>query len=183
MTLGGVIHTVKLKNSKKGDRYATFSLEDKEGVIEVIAWPDTYRKFEAAIHGDDPVLLSGSLDKQEAVGGRGDDAEASGEVGETVRERCQIIADEIRPLAEARELSVRQVHLQVTADHLTEDQLVRLRETLAQHRGSCPAYLHVIVPGRSEAVIELPETLRVVPSEAMLDAVEKIFGSGVTMLR
>ena len=183
VTLGGVIHTVKLKNSKKGDRYATFSLEDKEGVTEVIAWPDTYRKFEAAIHGDDPVLLSGSLDKQEAVGGRGDDAEASGEVGETVRERCQIIADEIRPLAEARELSVRQVHLQVTADHLTEDQLVRLRETLAQHRGSCPAYLHVIVPGRSEAVIELPETLRVVPSEAMLDAVEKIFGSGVTMLR
>jgi DNA polymerase-3 subunit alpha len=179
VTLGGVIHTVKLKNSKKGDRYATFSLEDKEGVTEVIAWPDTYRKFEAAIHGDDPVLLSGSLDKQEAVGGRGDDAEASGEVGE----RCQIIADEIRPLAEARELSVRQVHLQVTADHLTEDQLVRLRETLAQHRGSCPAYLHVIVPGRSEAVIELPETLRVVPSEAMLDAVEKIFGSGVTMLR
>jgi DNA polymerase-3 subunit alpha len=183
VTLGGVIHTVKLKNSKKGDRYATFSLEDKEGVTEVIAWPDTYRKFEAAIHGDDPVLLSGSLDKQEAVGGRGDDAEASGEGGETVRERCQIIADEIRPLAEARELSVRQVHLQVTADHLTEDQLVRLRETLAQHRGSCPAYLHVIVPGRSEAVIELPETLRVVPSEAMLDAVEKIFGSGVTTLR
>jgi hypothetical protein len=39
------------------------------------------------------------------------------------------------------------------------------------------------MPGRSEAVIELPETLRVVPSEAMLDAVEKIFGSGVTMLR
>jgi DNA polymerase III subunit alpha len=183
VTLGGVIHTVKLKNSKKGDRYATFSLEDKEGVIEVIAWPESYRKFEAAIHGDDPVLVSGSLDKQEAVGGRGDDADASGEGGETLRERCQIIADEIRPLAEAREQSVRQVHLQVTADLLTEDQLVRLRDALAQHRGTCPAYLHVIVPGRSEAVIELPETLRVVPSEAMLDAVEKILGSGVTMLR
>jgi DNA polymerase-3 subunit alpha len=183
VTLGGVIHTVKLKNSKRGDRYATFSLEDKEGVTEVIAWPDTYRKFEAAIHGDDPVLLSGSLDKQEAVGGRGDDAEAGGEGSEGVRERCQIIAEEIRPLAEAREQSVRQVHLQVRADDLTADQLLRLRETLAHHRGTCPAYLHVIVPGRSEAVIELPETLRVVPSEAMLDAVEKIFGSGVTMLR
>src|SRR5439155_1146313 len=28
--LGGVIHSLRLKNSKKGDRYATFVLEDKE---------------------------------------------------------------------------------------------------------------------------------------------------------
>jgi len=180
VALGGVIHTVRLKNSKKGDRYATFSLEDKEGVVEVIAWPEAYRKFEALIHGDDPVLLAGGLDKQEAVGGRGDEGDDG---AEPVRERCQIIADEIRALATAREQSVRQVHLQVNGERLTEDQLRRLRETLAQHRGSCPAFLHVIVPGRSEAVIELPETLRVVPSEAMVDAVEKIFGDGVTMLR
>ncbi|MGH7897062.1 MAG: DNA polymerase III subunit alpha [Candidatus Binatia bacterium] len=182
VTIGGVVHTVKLKNSKKGDRYATFSLEDKEGVVEVIAWPEAYRRFEAAIHGDEPVLVSGSLDKQEATG-RADDADPSAESGETVRERCQIIADDIRPLADARQQTVKQVHLQVTADRVTEEQLVRLRETLAQHRGSCPAYLHVIVSGKSEAVIELPESLRVLPSEAMLDAVEKILGGGVAMLR
>jgi DNA polymerase III subunit alpha len=180
VTIGGVIHSVKLKNSKKGDRYATFALEDKEGVVEVIAWPEAYRRFETVIHGDDAVLVSGALDKQEAAG-RGDEAEGDG--GEVIRERCQIIADEIRALAAAREQSVRQVHLQVTADLLTEEQLVALRDTLSQHRGTCPAYLHVIVPGRSEAVIELPETLRVVPSEAMLDAVERIFGTGVAVLR
>jgi hypothetical protein len=75
------------------------------------------------------------------------------------------------------------VHLQVSAECLTDEQLVRLREALAQHRGSCPAYLHVIVPGSSETVIELPESLRVVASEAMLDAVENIFGSGVAVFR
>jgi DNA polymerase III subunit alpha len=178
VAVAGVIHTVRLKNSKKGDRYATFSLEDKEGVVEVIAWPETYRKFESVIQGDDPVLVSGALDKQEAAGRGGDD---DGDGAEPARERCQIIADEIRPLAAAREQSVRQVHLRVSADRVTQDQLVRLRDTLAQHRGSCPAFLHVI--GSSEAVIELPPTLRVVPSEAMLDAVEKIFGGGVAMLR
>ena len=181
ITIGGVIHTVKLKTSKKGDRYATFSLEDKEGVVEVIAWPETYRRFESVIGGEDAVLVSGTLDKQEATGARGDDVDAEGADG--MRERCQIIADEIRALATAREQTVRQVHLQVSADRLTDDQLVLLRDTLAQHRGTCPAYLHVIVPGRSEAVIELPESLRVVASEAMVDAVERIFGSGVALLR
>ncbi len=183
VTVAGVIHTVKTKNSKKGDRYATFSLEDKEGVVEVIAWPEAYRRFETTIHGDEPVLVVGSLDKRENVATRAEEAESLAEGAEVVRERSQIIAEEIRPLAAAREQSVRQVHLQVSAECLTDEQLVRLRETLAQHRGSCPAYLHVIVPGSSETVIELPESLRVVASEAMLDAVENIFGSGVAVFR
>src|SRR5207248_55124 len=56
--VGGVIHTLKLKNSKKGDRYATFALEDKEGVVDVIAWPDAYRKHEDVIQGGAPVVVS-----------------------------------------------------------------------------------------------------------------------------
>ncbi|MET0153034.1 MAG: DNA polymerase III subunit alpha [Candidatus Binatia bacterium] len=183
VVVAGVIHTVKTKNSKKGDRYATFSLEDKEGVVEVIAWPEAYRRFETTIHGDEPVLVAGSLDKRDAAAARSDEGDALAEGAEIARERSQIIADEIRPLATVREQSVRQVHLQVSADSLTDERLVRLRDTLAQHRGSCPAYLHVIVPGNSETVIELPESLRVVPSEAMLDAVENIFGSGVAVFR
>jgi DNA polymerase-3 subunit alpha len=49
VTMAGVTNTVRLKNSRKGDRYATFNLEDREGAIEVIAWPDTFKKCEAAI--------------------------------------------------------------------------------------------------------------------------------------
>src|SRR6185295_17543403 len=60
--MGGVIHTLKLKNSKKGDRYATFVIEDKEGTVEVIAWPDTYRKHEPVIQSGAPVVVSGALE-------------------------------------------------------------------------------------------------------------------------
>src|SRR5262249_56647366 len=52
--LGGVIHTVRLRNSKKGERYATFLLEDREGVVEGIAWPGTYRRHEAVVVGGAP---------------------------------------------------------------------------------------------------------------------------------
>ena len=78
--MGGVIHTVKLRNSKKGDRYATFVIEDKEGVVEVIAWPDTYRRHEAMIRSGEPVVIAGAL--------------------EISAERCQIITEEVTPLAE-----------------------------------------------------------------------------------
>jgi hypothetical protein len=78
---------------------------------------------------------------------------------------------------------VKQVHLQVRADCATEEQLVRLRETLAEHRGPCPAFVHVLLPSRAEAVIELPRDLYVDPTEAMVDALERLFGSGATSLR
>ena len=163
VTLAGVIHDIRLKNSKKGERYATFFLEDKEGVVEVIVWPDTYKSTEAVIHGDDPVLLKGTVDVAE--------------------ERCQVIAAEIRPLASVRQGAVRQVHMQLRADRMTEEHLRQLRETLAEHRGTCPAFVHVILPSRGEAVIELPRDLYVTPSEAMVDAVERLIGSGATSLR
>ena len=47
--IAGVIHAVKLKNNKSGKRYATFTLEDRDGAVEAIAWPETYAKDEAII--------------------------------------------------------------------------------------------------------------------------------------
>jgi DNA polymerase-3 subunit alpha len=158
--LGGVVHGLKLKNSKKGDRYATFLLEDLEGAIEVIAWPETFRKYEAAIQGDEPVFVRGTAEVSE--------------------ERCQLIADEIGSLASARESGVRQVHIAVVHDRVDEAKLESLRETLRQHQGTCPTFLHVLLATQVETVIALPEELKVAPTEGMVEAVERLFGSGVT---
>ena len=50
-----MIQSLKLKNNKKGDRYATYTLEDKAGGVEVIVWPEAYRRYEAEVHSDQPV--------------------------------------------------------------------------------------------------------------------------------
>ena len=158
--LGGVILTLKLKNSRKGDRYATFNLEDRWGAVEVIAWPETYRRCETAIHADDPVCVTGTL-----------------EVGE---ERCQVIADEVTSLLDAREKSVKQVHFALRAERVNEEHLRTLRSTLSQHRGSCNAFLHLLLPNRTETVIALPSDLKVAATERMVEDVERLFGNGVT---
>ncbi|GIW39770.1 MAG: DNA-directed DNA polymerase [Candidatus Binatia bacterium] len=160
--LGGVVHSLRRKNNRRGDRYVTFVLEDLEGTVEVIAWPEAYRRNEAAIHGDDPVLVSGTLEVRE--------------------DRCQLVAEEVLPLALAREKAVRQVHIALRAESLTEDRLRALREALSAHPGPCPAYVHLLLPGRVETVIALPEELKVSASEGMVEAVERLFGSGVTSL-
>lgn len=159
VSVGGVIQGLKLKNSKKGDRYASFTLEDKTGTLEVIVWPEAYRKYEQVLATDDPVCVSGVL--------------------ETGEERCQIIADDVALLAAARERTVQEVHFALRAEKLNEKLLHGLRETLRKHRGECRAFLHLLLPDRTETVIALPRELRVAASENMVEAVEKILGAGV----
>jgi len=158
--LGGVILTRKLKNSKKGDRYATFNLEDRWGAVEVIAWPETYRRCEAAIESDEPVFVTGALEVSE--------------------ERCQIIADEVTSLLDAREKSVKSVHFALRAERVNEEHLRSLRAALTQHRGACSAFLHLLLPNRLETVIALPSDLKVAPTERMVEDVERVLGNGVT---
>ncbi len=158
--LGGVILTRKFKNSKKGDRYATFNLEDRWGAVEVIAWPETFRRCETAIHSDEPVFVTGSVEVSE--------------------ERCQVIADDVSALLDAREKSVKQVHFALLAERVDEEHLRTLRRTLSEHRGPCSAFLHLLLPNRVETVIALPPELKVAPTEGMVEAVERLFGNGVT---
>ncbi len=153
--LGGVIHSLKLKNSKKGDRYATFNLEDRDGVIEVIAWPETYRKHEAVIHSTEPVVVAGAVDVRD--------------------ERMQIIADDLTPLVEARDKSVRQVHIALIASQVQPERFVALRDCLQENAGGCPCFVHILLEDMTETVIALPPSLRVAPSDAMVAQVESLF--------
>jgi DNA polymerase III subunit alpha len=161
--LGGVIHTVRLRNSKKGERYATFVLEDKEGVVEVIAWPDTYRRHEEVIEAGAPVVVSGGLDLS--------------------ADRCQVIADEIARLEAARAEAVRQVHVRVPLESVGREGLARLRDVLADHPGPCQAFLHLLRTDATVTILALPESIRVAASAEVLDAVERMLGAGMLSFR
>jgi len=161
--LGGVIHSLRLKNSKKGDRYATFVLEDKEGVVEVIAWPDTYRRHEAELQGGAPVVVAGALEISD--------------------ERCQVIADEVLPLARAHAESIRQVHVRVPLASVGRDALAVLKDVLAAHPGPCDTFLHLERDDDRETVLALPASLRVTAGGAIVNAVERLLGAGAMSFR
>jgi DNA polymerase-3 subunit alpha len=161
--LGGVIHTVRLRNSKKGDRYATFLLEGKDGVVEVIAWPDTYRRHEEIVTAGAPVVVTGGLDL-------GPD-------------RCQVIAEEVVPLDAARAEAIKQVHVHVPLQHVGREELERLKSVLAEHPGPCEAFLHLMRPDATETILALPRSIRVAANAEVLDAVERVLGAGVLSFR
>ncbi len=179
--VAGVTNTVRRKNSRKGERYATFNLEDREGVIEVIAWPDVYLTCEAAIVGREPVLVTGRLD----AGDRGSRADASDdeEAGVGFAMKSQIIADEILPLSEARRRRARSIDVRIRADAIDRERIVALRDALARFPGPCRSTIRLLRPGACEATIELPPELSVDPCDGFRQAVEAVLGPGSMNVR
>ena len=171
--LAGVVSTLKLRNTKKGDRYASFNLEDKTGFLEVIVWPDNYRKCMDLLAGDDPIYVKGKLD-----------------VGE---DRIQVIANEITALSEAasrarasangngkRNLDAERLHLYLRESEISSEEMVTLRDTLLTYPGSLTVLLHLVTSTNEETVIELPAQVKVASGPELTDTVAKLFGPRIS---
>jgi DNA polymerase-3 subunit alpha len=161
--IAGVVQAVKLKNNKAGKRYATFSLEDRNGIVEAIAWPETYQKYEAIISGDEPVVARGKLDVDD--------------------ERAQIILDELRPLSTALLDSYREVRVFAPRSRLENGGLEALRAAFSRYRGKSVTYLHLDLDDGREAVLLLGDDFRVTPSEEFVAEMEKLIAPGAVELR
>ena len=71
VTLGGLVSSVQLKTTKRsGDRWAIVALEDLEGVVEVMVWPNTFTKFAALLNDDAILLMKVRIDKRDDEGPR-----------------------------------------------------------------------------------------------------------------
>jgi DNA polymerase III subunit alpha len=166
--LGGVVSALRLRNTKKGDRYGSFNLEDKTGFIEVIAWPDTYKKCFGLLGADDPIYVKGRL-----------------EVGE---DRIQVIANEVNGLAEAAKNQKNgaangngeKVHVYVREAEVSAEELILLRDTLLDFPGRSTVYLHMLQSTTGETVIELPDQVRIASSPELEGTLERLFGARVS---
>ncbi|MBI2991018.1 MAG: DNA polymerase III subunit alpha, partial [Deltaproteobacteria bacterium] len=174
--VGGVVTALRLRNTKKGERYASFQLEDRTGFVEILVWPDVYRRCMETLVLDDPILVHGRL-----------------EVGE---ERVQIIANEVTPMAQAsqrapgpapkqpeRGQNGERIHFYVRGGEVTSEELGRLHETLLRYPGPCTVFLHLALPDKSETVIELPIHLKVARTPELLETVESLFGNRISPLK
>jgi DNA polymerase-3 subunit alpha len=159
VSLGGVVFRSRLQTTRKGDRMAFVTLEDVQGQVDVIVFPEVYKEYGAALEIDQPVLVRGVVDWDE--------------------DSPKIIADRIVPLAEASSRLSPQVHIDLQTLGLTRDLLSQLRSILAASPGPSPVYLHLLFPDDHEVVLLPEERLQVASSERLVHHIEALFGQEV----
>jgi DNA polymerase-3 subunit alpha len=160
--VGGVITALKLKNTKKGDRYASFALEDWLGTIDSLVWPDTYRKIQHLIVPDEPVMVSGRADVTD--------------------ERCVLIIDKMESLIQLRDRSATQGFLMLNARDDIDTRMPAVQSIFQKYTGSCPVKVRLQLDDGEVSIVLRDSTntpVCVGPSEALCEEVEQLFGRPV----
>lgn len=154
--LCGLITITKELVTKKGDRMAFLSLEDKEGTLEVVCFPEVYLKARPILDGDEPRVVFGTIQHDE--------------------KGSKLLADQIMTLEDAQSQTVETVLIKLSAQSLDRNALETLRHVLVAHSGDCKTLLHLNVDGQATAVIALNSKLHVTPSHGFVEAMTAHFG-------
>ena len=121
--VGGMISSIKLantKNPKPGapSKYANFDLEDAQGIVRCICWPDGYEKLGHLIQPESVVIMRATVDKR----GGSDDV--------------NLLANEIIPIAEAETRFTAGLRIHLDQERHAEELLAGLHEVLRGYPGS-----------------------------------------------
>jgi len=162
-TLAGLVSSLKRRRTRKGDLMAVFNLEDLEGSVEVVVFPETYGTHRSLIDDDAALLIAGSV-----------------EISEDQR---RLIAESLLPLEQAEERKAREVVIALTSIDLEVGAVERVRDLLRERPGPCPVFLEVTRHPSYRATLKAGSALKVSPSRELALAVEGILGKGSVRFR
>ena len=163
VTVGGIITGLRLIKTRKGDRMATFVLEDLEGSAEALVFPETYKRAAGRLAEDQVVLVKG---KPEVL----DEG------------RARLLVSEVLPLEQAKLAEARYVTIRVPVPMWDRTKGERLRDILGSHRGDCPVTLELVRPGAFAVSLAPSSSYRVRPDAVLRDEVEALLGPGALVL-
>jgi len=159
--VAGFIIAMRTMNTKRGDKMAFITLDDKSSRQEVAIFSDLFKQNRELIIKDNLVIIEGDLQKDNFTQG------------------LKLKANKVFSLEQATTNYVRQLIIKVKQD--IPDFAKKLQEILKQHQdanGLVPAILLEAIPS-SCARFSLDSSWRVLPTSALKSALEKISSAGV----
>lgn len=152
-TIAGVIGTINRRYTRKGDPMVYFSVEDLQGIVEVVAFPKTVAEYGPMIREDAIVVVRGRVDH------RGDDV--------------KFIAQSVSEPRLSEAVSVR---VRVPASRLSSTVVEHLKSVLGNHPGSAPVFIHMTSDG-DEKVLRIGAEHNVEPRSALFAELRELLGS------
>ncbi|MBL0747551.1 DNA polymerase III subunit alpha [Nocardioides baculatus] len=156
LTVSGLVTSVQRKITKRGDPWATITLEDLDGAIEVLLFPSAY-------------TLASTLLVEDAI----------------VRIKGQLSRDKEQPELRAQEVTAPDlthgptgpVVISLPSTRCTPPVVAQLRDVLGTHPGMTEVQLRLLTRS-STKVLRLDDNLRVTPSPALFADLKQLLGPG-----
>jgi DNA polymerase-3 subunit alpha len=162
ITTAGMITNIRVLKSKKGDFYAQGTLEDMEGSVEMIVFPEAYRKLQEKVKLEVPVLVRGGLRIEEGV-------------------NPKLTVNDIMPLEDAKVPLPRALRIRIPADAVNASTIDDLHALFSQRRGEAKVLFDVERQGDFMVVMEA-EGYNVQPDRNFMARVEELCGRGAVRI-
>jgi DNA polymerase III subunit alpha len=161
--IGGMIASIKhshTKNPKPGNpsRYAMFDLEDTDGIMRCICWPEQFAQYGELIQPDVICVLKGAIDKRAGS------------------EEANLIVNEVIPIADLESRYTRGIRVRVIEESHGVKKLEMLYEILRGYPGDCQFELLLhLIDGRKISC--RCDTFRIANNPQMRSRVEELLGA------
>ena len=156
VTVGGILASIARKVTKQGASWAAAGLEDLEGSVECLFFPQTYQLCAPHLAEDTVVIVKGRVDRRDDV--------------------PKLIAMELH-IPELTQGPRGPLLVSVTAARCTQPMVERLKEVLAHHPGVTEVHLRLVGAQRTHE-LRLDDTLRVTASPSLMGDLKELLGAG-----
>ncbi len=158
VSVAGVIRSVKELSTRKGERMGILTVEDKTGSVEVVLFPELFKKIYFYIDPLEPFYFKGRLDGDE--------------------DGVRLVAEEVRFLKEAMVKEVKEVELFIDVRRFSVDDVDKLKGLLSKFKGRVPVVFRIKVPGEGTVVMKAGNSFQVDPGEDLKGFLEELLGKG-----
>ena len=162
VSIGGIVSALRVARTKKGDPMGVIMLEDWEGIVEVVVFPDTFAKTQRLLEADAPLIVKGKLDNDEST--------------------LKILATDIYPIERAAEILSRTVTIHIDVPTAPSDLAERLQPVIDEKRGSAEIIFELEFPGRYTAMVRPNPYVKIAPDREFVEHVERICGPNTVRL-
>jgi DNA polymerase-3 subunit alpha len=154
----GIISNVRVLKSKRGDFYAQSTLEDMSGSIDMIVFPEAYKRIGDKVKLEVPVLVKAGVRIEEGA-------------------NPKITAAEIQPLEEAKVPLPRAIRIRLPLETAAEATVDDLHALFVERKGQAKVLFDVERQGDFMVVMEA-EGYNVLPDRNFITRVEQLCGRG-----
>ncbi len=155
--LCGVISSIKITTTKKGNRMAYVQLEDLQGTVEAIIFPETFKNHESMLTPDSVIRLTGSVDLMD--------------------NGARIKATRVELLPQLECETVKHVTLQIHEQDVLPNHMLDLKHIFERYPGPTPISLAFHL--KSNLTTNLPKlpNIGISPTPDFLEEVEHLLGA------
>ncbi len=155
VAMGGIVIDLAVRNTKKGDKFALFRLEDQFSSVKIVCWPEQFTRYKALIEDGSVLLIKGKLELA-------DDNAAT------------IITQEIQTLEGARAAAAKAIVIRARENDLSPQRITALSQIFNESVGHSPVIFEISTAENEVVKVRPNQFLRVKISAELDIAIQQI---------